>query len=272
MAKKRLLKEKWKLFLDSFRLKSNFLYIILYDLLFYVITIPLFILFPFMLNKKLAGMDPDILYKMGSVMNVTAAQTQELEMAVQSMQSFFAFFVFGMIFLAIASLLAFTLSRTLIWNYLLKQKFDLKHYLRFNVVNIIIAVFLFIVYLIISKLRIAVLTPLVNISLIFAFVVSSLLFLMLFSAITYFVNLVYINYTKKSEIIGSFSAAFKLIKSRISDIFPSYLFIVAVSIIISFIAQLFWLIPFAVQRYLNFAVFILFAAWVRIYILGAIKR
>ncbi|MBW2966298.1 hypothetical protein KY342_04300 [Candidatus Woesearchaeota archaeon] len=274
MAKESKFQEKWRLFLDSFRLKSSFLYVILYDLLFYVITIPLFILFPWLLNKKLAGIDPEILSRITStaLTNITAAQTKELEMAVQSMQNFFAFFIIGIIFLAIASLLVFTLSRALIWNFLLKKKFEKKSYFKFNVLNVLLAVIFAVIIFILARLRTLIVMPLVSASVLFAFIVTSLLFLLIFVAIIYFVNLVYLNYTEKSNVLGSFGATFELIKNRFLDIYPSYLFMVMVSIVISLVAQIFWLFPFAIQRYFNFAVFILFAAWMRIYILRVIKN
>jgi len=268
MKKKNKFRDKWQLFLDSFRLKSSFLYISLYDLLFYLIAVPLFILFPLMLNKRLEGIDPDILSRISSadLTSVTATQTQELELAVKSMQSFFTFFILGVILLFIVSLLVFTLSRTLIWNHLFKKKFDWKNYLKFNAVNIILSAAILIIVFISLRLRTLILMPLVSVSVLFAFIVSSLLFLLTFMAFNYIINLVYLNYTQKPKIFGSIKETYKLIKNKFSDIYPSYLFIVFASIIISFISQLFWLIPFAVQRYLNLALVILFAAWMRIYI------
>lgn len=264
--------EKWKLFIDSFKLKSNFLYIILYDLLFYVIIIPLFILFTVILNKKSAAIDPEILSKFTTMTNITAAQTQELELMAQSMQSFFYFFIMGIIFLIIATLLAFTLSRTLIWNHLLKKKFNLKKYLKFNILNILLAIALAIVFLIILKLRMPVMTILVNISLNFVLIVSSLLFLIIFMAISYFASLIYINYTLTAKVFNSFDKTFKLIKNKFENISYSYVFILITAIIISLIARIIWLLPFYIQKYFNIGVVILFLAWMRMYIIDVLKQ
>ncbi|MBW2981349.1 hypothetical protein KY343_00585 [Candidatus Woesearchaeota archaeon] len=271
MSKKSIIKEKWKLFINSFKLKSNFIYIALYDLLFYSVMI-LFILFSNILEKKSAAIDPDILSKLTSAVNVTAAQTQELQQMAQSMQSFIYFLIFGIIFLTIAALLIYTLSRTLIWNNLLEKKFDLKKYLKFNVLNIVFAVILGIILYIILRLRMSVMLFLVDISIDFALIVSSILFLIIFTAISYFSSLLYINYTLKPEIFNSFSRTFKLIKNKFQNISYSYLFIFITAILASLIARIFWLVPFQIQQYSNIVIVILFAAWMRIYILNVIKK
>jgi hypothetical protein len=266
--------QKWKLFIDSLKLKSNFLYIILYDLLFYVIFVPIFLLFSLVLNNKAAALDPELIANIdaASITNVTAAQTQDLRLLAQSMQNFIYFFAIGIILLIIICLLAFTLSRASIWNYLLKKKFNFKHYLKFNLLNILLAVILAVIIIIILILRTVIIMPLVLVSLNFALLISSLLFLIIFTAIIYFVSLIYINYTKTTKISEAFNKTFKLLKTKFADISYSYLFILVVSIIISLLARLIWFLPFYLQRYFNFAVILIFLAWMRIYIINVIKK
>jgi hypothetical protein len=266
------LAEKWKLFIASLKLKSSFLYVVIYDALFWITAWILFSLFIFILDKKASAIDTDALSGFAALTNITAAQTQELQQLAQSMQGLFYFSIFGIIFLIAAALLLFTLTRAFIWNHLLKKKFNLKKYLRFNLLNILLAAILVIILLIIFIIRMPVMAFLVNISVNLALIVSSILFLIIFTAAAYFVSLAYINYTLTGKIFNSFDKTFKLIKNKFADISCSYLFILTAAIAVSFIAKLIWLLPSYVQKFFNMAVVILFMAWMRIYIVNVIKQ
>jgi len=255
MKKKKNNLEPWKLFIDSiknfkgifgvpeifkeflrtFRFKSNFLYILFYDLLFYGVIVPLFSLFSFLMNKKMVAVDPSILsnFNPSSLTNVTAAQTQQMQLALQSLQGFMYTLIIGIILLIIIGLLVFTLTRTLIWNHLLKKKFDIKKYLKFNLLNLLLALLAVILYVIIRIIAPFIINPLIRISFNFALFVSATLFLLIFIAVIYFVSLVFFNYTKKEEVFGSISKTFKLIKTIFHKIYISYLFILIYSFSLS---------------------------------------
>jgi hypothetical protein len=272
---KKILEENLKLFIDSFRSGTKFLYILGYELLFYAVVVPLYLLFSSILDRKLEAINAmDILSKISqeSMMNVTAAQTQEIELLAMSLKNIISFFIIGLIIFIIVALLVYSLSRNLIWNYLLKKKFDRKTYLKFNLLNITLAIMLAVVLLILSVLRIPVIIALANISVDFAVVFLSSLFLVFYIAIIYFIYLVYINYVKTSKVFKSFNKTFKLIKTKFANIGISYLFILVFSIVISIAARLIWLLPAAIQTYFNLAVVLLFLTWMKVYIADVYKQ
>ena len=263
---KKEFKEHWKILTDSFKLKADFLYIFFYDLLLYGIMIPLFSLFIFILNKKAEAVDPNILSNLNSVMNITAAQAQQIQQASQAVQSYlYTFLGAGLLFIIIA-LLAFTLTRALIWNHLLKKKFELKKYLKFNLLILLLAFLAVILYIILRIIAPLIINIFLKISINFALILSSILYLLVFMAIIYFASLIYINHTKTGKIFNSFSKTFRLIKTKFQKISISYLFIFLVSIIVVLIAMLRWLLPYYLQMYFNYAVVLSFLAWMRIYI------
>jgi len=263
--------ENWKIFFNSFKLSSDFLYILFYDLLFYGIIRPLIYLFSYLMSRKMSAIDPDILSKLNSLANVTASQSLQIQQAAQAMNSFFYTLIIGVILMILITLFAFTLTRALIWNHLLKKKFDIKKYLRFNLLNLVLAVILAVILYILLKIRIGITGLFVKISFNFAVVLSGILYLLIFIAIIYFVSLVYINYTKKAEVFGSLTRVFRLIKTRFQKISISYLFILLASAVITLIAMLRWLLPVYLQSYLNYALVLIFLAWMRIYIVKIIK-
>jgi hypothetical protein len=274
--KNKILSENLKLFADSFKSKTKFLYVLGYDLLFYLIIIPLFFLFAGILNSKLGTINTmDIMSEISSgqpLTNITAAQAQQMQMLGAALQNLIYFFIIGLIIFIIVTILVFTLSRNLIWNYLMKKKFDRKTYLKFNLLNILFLVLILMVFLILAGIRIPVIMALANISVNFAVYVSSIVFLIFYIAIIYFMYLVYINYVKTSKISKSFRNTFKLIKTKFANIGISYLFIFVFSIIFSVAARLIWLLPAALQIYLNLAVVLLFLTWMKIYVSDVYKQ
>jgi hypothetical protein len=244
-------------------------------LLFYAIIVPLFFLFSFILNKKLESINGiDILSEITpeSMINASAIQVQELQALALTMTNFVYFFIIGVIVLIVVAILAFTLSRNLIWNYLLKKKFNYKTYLKFNLLNIVLPILLAILLFILLVIRMPFITAIANISVTLAIYVAALLVLIVYLAIIYFVYLVYISYVKKPKVFKSIRNAFRLIKTRFANIGISYLFILVFSIIISAAARLIWLLPAQVQTYFNLGVILLFLAWMKLYVADVYKK
>jgi heme/copper-type cytochrome/quinol oxidase subunit 2 len=171
-------------------------------------------------------------------------------MVTGNLRSFVLMFIIGAVILFVAGLLAYTLSRALIWNYLLKEKFSIKKYLKFNCLNLIMLIAIVIILGIYSLLMLLNRT-------IFSFIL-----VLLVLGVMYFAFNAKINFTKTGKIFESIGNAFKKINRNV------YLFC-----LIPFIAVM--LITFATSFVLSqllntiasMILIIAFSSWMRIFIL-----
>ena len=244
------LKNTFQLFKKSFKLDKRFLRVILLDALFYVIAIPVFMIYNIIINKQAQGLE-SIIGTTDVSSYLTTASAAELSFITADMHTFIFTFIIGAIVLFLVCLFSYSLSRILIWNYLLKKKFDIKKYLKFNLLNIILLIGAVIILLIALL-----------ISLISAVVFSIVLFLLMVGII-YFMFSLYIEYVKTGRLFYSFGNAFKRMDKNV------YLLSLPVFIIIAIIIPLLTGL-FAgtiLNNIISVVLLFLFAAWMRIFVL-----
>ncbi|GAF84563.1 unnamed protein product [marine sediment metagenome] len=199
----------------------------------------------------------------------------QAEAFLSNIKGFVITFVLGLIVILVGGLLLYSLSRKLIWDYLLEKKFNKKTYWRWNLLNLALIIPLLIYFFAFGLVRL-ILGYLVSLfkSQVVSAVFYDLVNLFFLFILVIFVFLVYYFFTEKYKVWESIGSAFNLIKTKWKDIQPMFLLIVGTAVVLSVVL---WPIGklFAYQQGvligINIVVSLLFIAWMRIYVLRSIK-
>lgn len=239
-------------FLSSFKPKKEHGIAIVLDLVFYAIMIPLAICYITWLGKKAAILS--LLMEME-----TTTSVEQMQPAMTSLSSFFMFLIWGAVILVIVALFAYSLSRTLIWNYLLKKKFELKKYLKFDLLNLIL--FIAAAVILIACALLLWVNPIVAVILIF----------LALAIIIFFVMLAKMEYTKSGKIFAAIGSAFSRIDSKTA---LAWLLYVPVFAVFGFaINKVVGLLPNKITGWvIALIIFAVFLAWARLYITKVISH
>jgi hypothetical protein len=203
-------------------------------------------------------------------------QTVESEVFLASMQSFVITFIIGIVVILVGGLLLYSLTRKLIWDYLLQKKFNKKTYWRWNLLNlalIIPAIFYFLAFGFINLSLGYLFAKLNSQAILSAFYGLANLFLLFILVV--FIFLVYYNFAKDYKVWESVGKAFSLIKEKWNKIGTMFLFILGTAVILSLVL---WPLgnllsgkPTALFS-INAIISLFFLAWMRIYIFRTIER
>lgn len=178
--------------IEPFKQNKRFLTVFSYDSLFWIISYLLSYLFLLKLNEKAQLLD------VGDVQSyLSSASEFQQQILLQNMKSFGLFFIFGVIILFIIIIVVYSLSRTFIWNYLLKKTFQRNKFIKLNFINILFFILLAIVFTLYSFF--------VNINV----YIFTLLFYLAFIAMLYFSFLLYKSYTDTGLFIRSAEKAYE---------------------------------------------------------------
>lgn len=241
----------WETFKESFKLKMNFVNVILLDLIFYVIAVPCFYLSAFLINNKASQIDmPALQAAMASTQ--TAEQVQAVLGDVKSM-------VIVMILIAamffVVSLFAYSLSRSLIWNYLANAKFKCVKYLKLVLLNLVLfiitAVVIFLLFLLMK----------VN------YWAGVVLFYVVIVLIAYFVYMIYLEYAKTARIFASIGNAFKRINRKAAVSYLLCLLVYGILFAVYWIVSWYGGMGTVDSIIFYFILSLLFFAWMRLYVL-----
>ena len=196
----------------------------------------------------------------------------KLQPFMLQLQSFLFYFLFGLIFVVLIVLLSLSLSRTLVWKFLLGQTFSYKPFLKWNFLNLIMTIFVVIYTMLIL------LTNLI-ITFLFSLITSNSTFLIYFSKffnylfLIFFLILIFLihySFAHKVKIWESIGSGFHLMAKKWSALWRGSLLILATAILIGII--LFPIAYFLSEQALIIQVVagiftLLFLSWMRIYLL-----
>ncbi|MBW2993185.1 hypothetical protein KY317_01265 [Candidatus Woesearchaeota archaeon] len=241
----------WELFKKSFRLKADFGYVFLLDLLFYVITVPVLYLSLFLIQIKANQIDVAALQ---TAMTSTAQTAEQMQTVLYDLKSFVMVMIFSAVLFFVIALFSYSFSRLLIWNYLLKKKLRCVKYLKFVVLNLMLIIpagVIFAIPFFLMKVH-------YSAGIILMYIVMVML--------AYFVFMVYMEYAETSRIFSSIGNAFKKINKRT---FVSYaLCLLVYFVIFGIYAAISWYgrlgAMFSLSVYI--ILLLLFFAWMRLYI------
>ncbi len=182
----------------------------------------------------------------------------------------------GFIVLAVSLLLLYSLTKSLIWNYLLGSKLNKKTYWRWNWLNIFLFLAL-LIYLIPGALLVFI-TEIIVSALTFNAtvleVVKSLITFFLIILFLTFIFLCYYSFTKKYRVFESVGQAFHLCKVHWKKLLKMLLLTLLTGAALSSIIILLSKVFLYIQPWLtviNFIISLMFLAWMRIYFLEIIK-
>jgi len=243
---------KWKQFKESFKLKINFVHVILLDLVFYLIMIPVTYLAVFLMQAQADKID------ITGLQSAVAAETPDLmqmQAMVGELQAFLIMVIVTAVLFFIVALFSYSFSRSLIWNYLLKKKLRIGKYLKFVVLNLMLVI----------PAAVLSLLPFVFIGA--SVIVSAVLFYIVMTAVAYFVFMLYMEYTKTGKIFASIGNAFKRINEKTA---VSYLLcLLAFGVLMVVYLLISWLGKMEIVGATIFFLILalLYFAWMRLYIL-----
>lgn len=242
----------WKKFKESLRLKIDFIHVILLDLVFYLIMIPFTYLAVFLIHAQADKID------ITGLQSAVAAETPDLmqmQAIMGDLKAFIIMVVVTAILFLIIGLFAYSFSRSLIWNYLLKKKLRIGKYLKFVLLNLMLvipAVVLFVIPFVFMGASV---------------IASAVIWYILMIAFAYFVFTIYMEYTRKGRIFSSIGNAFKRINKKTA---VSYvLCLLAFTVLFAAYLAVSWVLKMEIvgATILFIVLAILYCAWMRLYVL-----
>lgn len=266
------MKKCLKKYLDSFRLKKEHAYTLVVDACFWMLMIVSAILFSSLLQKKagplIKGQSPEQFQEM--LLTMAPEQAQAF---LSNLQGLVVMFAVGTIILLVGGLFLFSLSRKLIWDKLVHNKFDKKKYWRWNLLNLVLVIPIIIFALIFGLFRIIfgylfslfksqmVLDAFYNL-----FNLAALLILLVFVFLTYY------SFSHKYRVWDSIGSAFELLKKK--KIWVTFFWALATVIIL---AVLSWPLAYLFRQStimitVNAVISVLFVVWLRVYLVQTVKR
>lgn len=235
-------------FKNSFKPNLLFLKVILFDLLFYLITIPTFIFIGNFLTKQTSKLD------------LTALEQQLISPELSSqVQHFFTIFILTIAAIVIITLAAWSLSRALIYTTILKKRLTLKYFFKFAALNLIFAIVALIILVFFGTLVAA--APKI-IYLFYAVVLIA----------AYFILLAYYFFTKKNEIFNAIGTALTIGATKLSQLFLPCLLILAVLAILSLLTLLLSILGIIMPPFISLLIFTVFLAWARLYFIPQVEK
>ena len=253
-----MLKQEFRLFLDSFKVKKNFFYIIGYDLMFYIIATVFVSIFGGILTKISSTVDLNLINK--ALLDPTPAQMKVIETTVNNAKVLVYLLVASIFLYLLIILFSWSLSRGLIYANLLKKKFNSKFYWRFLLLNLVYFV------------------PLILISLAFIYVIKEIpqafyVFILVLLVMFYFLTLSYIFFIKGNKVFKATGNAIEFGFTKLHKLAIPLLLIIVVFIVISFISSLInRILGFGIQPFVSLIVFLIFMAWARIYFVKVVSK
>jgi hypothetical protein len=245
----------WNTFKDSWRLDNckRFSMIFLFDIIFFAITGFCIMIYMFLINKQ-AELMQGLIGTEDLASYLASASAAEINFLTGDMRVFLLTLIIGAVIVFVAGLFSYSLSRSLIWNYLLKKRFSIKRYLKFNVLNLI----LFIAFLIIFAIY--------GLLMILSRWVFGIILIFFLLAIIYFIFSLNIEFTKTGRIFHSIGNSFKRMDKKVYLLsLPVFIIMgIVLSVLNLFIAQILYII---IVILINIA----FLSWMRIFVLETQK-
>jgi hypothetical protein len=262
-----------KIFYNSFRLKGNFVYTLIIDVLFIIITAFIFNSLSTYISNKAAALTGG--RDAGALHNFIISQPEaQLQLFGDQLSSFVTQFVGILILLPIITFLLYSASRSILWHFLLNKEFKFKQHWKWNLLNLIILL-LFVAWAIIFlivKIMLAFFLTTASTSVLDA--VNGIQILIFLTPFLAFLFITYAKFTNTRKVLHSIGASFKTIKTKFKCFAAASLLPFGVILILQLIQ-----IPFHEQYfiypqlslYINAAIFLIWLAWFRIYTIQQIN-
>ncbi|MBW2995967.1 hypothetical protein KY332_01570 [Candidatus Woesearchaeota archaeon] len=246
-----MIKKQLKQFIESFKLKFNFIQIIFYDLLFYAIVYPSTYLAGKIITKQGSKISPESLTQ-EAMAQITPDQLKLLMADVNTLM--FTTIIVG-ILLAVILLLSWSFTRGMIYSTLLKKKFTKKYFKKLIGLNLFLAVILIPILLFISGLLKTKIIALMYASTI------------LLTALIYFIALIFIKLTKTNKVFESIGNALEFGAKNIPKLLIPGILILAAGYIIRLLSTL------APQiLIISVLLYAAYMAWARIYFVSEVEK
>ena len=264
------LKEHLKRFVQSFRLDSRFLWVVLIDLLLVIfITSITNFLGSYLIKKS------DLITPLAQLN--TNIPNEQMQAYLGQMQGFIILFVFGIIAYVVLVFLAWTVAQAEIWSIINKKNSDLKYFKKALLTNLLVIIPYLVITLILSFLTGALAAA-------FSVIVSKLSFniyaisyvliiilaLLIISPLVLFVinslNLIYYNLSIKRKIIKAISKMFSQLKLR------HYIPYVLMSVVLMLVLLISFIFSGMAHTIIYIILIVLFFAWMRFYLKSLVEQ
>ncbi len=238
--KKSYFKRKWKEFLNSFKLSTSFIYVLLFDVLYVSLAILALVVF-----GKLAQ---NLIMKLNALNLQEITNTTLMENQVKTLTSVMNSLLIYTILLLLVLFILCIITRALIWNIVLNKKLTLKYLGKFSVLNLIWLLWIIPFILILSTKN-----P-------YSILISSIILAILF---IYFTFVLYTIFTKEVKIGKSLKLCFKLGAGKINLFLLPMLFAIVVFVLVNIIVVAANLI--VQSSLIALILLLLYTAWLRFY-------
>ncbi len=253
--------------MESFKLnKKTWSITAAYDLVLILISYILLFLWSLWMTSFLSKINLDV-----------SALTEETIRDVASLKSFYYGTIISLFVLAIFLFFIWCFFKGILWSVILNKHFDLKYYSRFILLNLTcipLFIILFFIFLLITQIinYLIFLTPALMQNNLIAVLITSLIFFIVFMPIIVYMmilpSLVYYYFTKKNDMVFSFSKMFDIAVRKIHLFYVPCLLITFVFVLISIITIPLRVLPESIIFLVFLLIFIFYIAWARMYIIS----
>ncbi len=260
-----LFKDVFKDYFNSFKVKSDFLYTLIVDAVLVAAVVIIFSLIVAPLNEQAqeisGGRTPTALQSY-----LLSLPQQELQEYAGELRAFTIKLISALILLPIFVFLLYSFEQAVVWSLINKKEFNFRQHWKWNLVNVVLLLIFtafLIGYLIIGRLILVFVDNVIT-----GNFVNGLIMLLFFTAFLLIAFLSYNSFVETRMVWSSVGSAFRKIKVNFKNVAAVYLFafltIVVLQLVQIPLRNYYFVYP-NVSLYVNVALFVLWAAWFRMY-------
>ena len=255
------MRNSFKQLINSFKtLNFKFLFVIIFDLLFFIALYLSSFVFGKIMTKQAMKLQ-------GLPLQTIGLELEQSQNILKAVNSFIYSLIIVLFFMLLFMLFNWSFFRLLIWNLVIKGKAEIKRFWRFLLANLVwtlmwIVPFLFAFYpiILIAKMASVEKPPL------FPFIGLGIVV----CALLHFTYLYFIGFIVKKRIKDAIRFAFVTGAAKIKHLLLPYLFIFVSFIILSFIIYPLKFLPNKISFLISLIIFVAYFAWLRFYISSAV--
>jgi len=257
----------WQNYKHSFKRRKEMGWTLLLDVFSYGLIGLLWLIFGLITNDKAYAMSQGKTTE--ELKQLLLSNPEQAQAFLTNIQGFVITFVVGLVIVIIGSIMIYSFSRKLIWDYLTKKK---TKFWKWNWLTLMLIILLIIYLLLFGLIKTAILY------LIILFNNQTLLswFNMLLSIVgiftfILFIFLAYYSFSRKYKVWESLGDTFQLLKEKWPRLWRMLVFVLLTIIITTLILWLVNKYLISVGLWINLVVFLILVVWMRIYTLQTIK-
>jgi hypothetical protein len=249
------IKKTLKDFVNSFKPNIIWLYIMMFDLLFYGISVLLIKSVGSYLSEKSAAINLP-------VRDIAAMSAEQLKPLASHLQNFFIAIILLVILSFIIIMAAWSLTRGLIYSALLKKKFTKAYFKKFFLLNLFLTMPLAIILVFFTAIGLVLQGIFYHYKYVYYLVIL---------AVSYYLAINYISFTKKNKVFDSIAKSLEFGIKKLHKLLLPCLLILIVSIMLPAVISLIP-IPLTAMPLISLIAFVLFMAWARIYFIQEAEK